>query len=123
MPEEAKFGFFRNAESGHRIKFSGIPRMLNNGQRLASEFFGQTFGTLAKGSAADLVILDYLPPTPFNNQNFFGHFLFGMNASMVQHVMVNGEWIVWNKQMMNMNEEALMNQARKVASKLWKKMS
>jgi putative selenium metabolism protein SsnA len=123
MFDEAKFGYFRNAESEHRAMFSQIPTLLNNGQKLASEFFWQTFGTLAKGSAADLVVLDYFPPTPLTKQNLLGHFLFGMNSAMVQHVMIDGNWILWNKQLIVLDEEAIMAQAQKVAAKLWKKMN
>ena len=123
MFDEAKFGYFRNAESEHRVLFSQIPTLLNNGQKLASEFFGQSFGTLAKGSAADLVVLDYIPPTPLTKQNLLGHFLFGMNSTMVQHVMIDGNWILWNKQLIVLDEEAIMAQAQKVAAKLWKKMN
>jgi cytosine/adenosine deaminase-related metal-dependent hydrolase len=96
--------------------------MLNNGQKLASEFLGRTFGTMTRGSAADLVVLDYIPPTPLTKQNLLGHFLFGMNSTMVQHVMVDGNWILWNKQMIGVDEEAVMAKAQKVAAKLWKKM-
>jgi len=122
MFAEAKMGYFRNAESEHRTEFSRMPLMLNNGQKLASEFFGRSFGTFSEGSTADLVVLDYLPPTPLNHQNLLGHFLFGMNSAMVQHVMIGGSWFVWNKQLMVLDEEAVMEKARKVAAKLWKKM-
>jgi cytosine/adenosine deaminase-related metal-dependent hydrolase len=90
---------------------------------LASAFFGQTCGTLAKGSVADLVVLDYIPPTPLTKQNLLGHFLFGMNSTMVQHVMVDGNWILWNKQLIVLDEEAIMAKAQKVTSRLWKKMN
>ena len=123
MFDEAKFGYFRNAESEHRAMYSQIPTLLNNGQKLASEFFGRTFGTLAKGSAADLVVLDYFPPTQLTKQNLWSHFLFGMNSTMVQHVMIDGNWILWNKQLIVLNEEAIMAKAQKVAAKLWKKMN
>jgi len=123
MFDEAKFGYFRNVESEHRALFSQIPTLLNNGQKLASEFFGQTFGTLAKGNAADLVVLDYFPPTPLTEQNLLGHFLFGMNSTMVHHVMIDGNWILWNKQLSVLDEEAIMAKAQKVAAKLWKKMN
>jgi putative selenium metabolism protein SsnA len=122
MFDEAKFGYFRNAESEHRAAFAQIPAMLNNGQKLASEFFGQASGPLTKGTSADLIVLDYLPPTPLTNQNLLGHFLFGMNSTMVHHVMVDGNWILWNKQLIVIDEEAVMAKAQKVAAKLWKKM-
>jgi len=54
MFDEAKFGYFRNAESDHRGRVSRLPGMLNNGQQLISQFFGRSFGTLAKNSPADL---------------------------------------------------------------------
>jgi len=122
MFEESKFGYFRNAESDHRVQFSRMPLMLHNGQHLASEFFGRSFGTLKKGSPADLVVLDYDPPTPLTSRNLHGHFLFGMNSTMVQHVIVDGHWIVWNKQVVGIEEEAVMQKARKVAKKLWSRM-
>jgi putative selenium metabolism protein SsnA len=122
MFEEAKIGLFRNGETDHRAGFSKMPSLLSNGQRLTSEFFGQTFGKLVPGAAADLVVVDYNSPTPITNQNVLSHFLFGMHAAMVQHVMVDGNWIVWNKQLMNVNEDAIMEQARKIALKLWKRM-
>jgi putative selenium metabolism protein SsnA len=122
MFDEAKFGYFRNAESSQRAEFSRIPVMLNNGQKLVSEFFGRSFGSLATGSAADLVVLDYAPPTPLSGQNVLGHFLFGMNATQVQHVMVDGNWLVWNRQLIGIDEEAVLSKAQKVAAKLWKKM-
>ena len=123
MFEESKFGYFRNAESNHRTEFSRIPMMLQNGQKLVSEFFGRSFGTLEKGSPADLVVLDYTPPTPLTPRNLYGHFLFGMNSTMVEHVIVDGNWIVWNKQLMGIDEHAVMEAASKAAKRLWSRMN
>jgi cytosine/adenosine deaminase-related metal-dependent hydrolase len=122
MFEESKFGYFRNAESSFRTEFSRLPAMLHNGQRVAAEFFGRTFGNLKKGSPADLVVLDYVPPTPLTSRNLHAHFLFGMNSTMVQHVIVDGNWIVWNKQLVGIDEEAVMQKAASVAKKLWGRM-
>jgi putative selenium metabolism protein SsnA len=122
MFEETKFGYFRNAESGYRVEFSRFPAMLQNGQRLASEFFGRPFGTLEKGTPGDLVVIDYTPPTPLTSRNLHGHFLFGMNSALVQHVIVNGNWIVWNKQVVGFDEEAVMQKASHAAKKLWARM-
>jgi putative selenium metabolism protein SsnA len=122
MFEESKFGYFRNAESESPVPFQRLPEMLNNGQKIASEFFGHPFGTLQKGSPADLVVLAYAPPTPLTSRSLLGHFLFGMNAAMVEHVMVGGTMIVWNKQLMGIDEEAVMQKAASVAKKLWSRM-
>jgi putative selenium metabolism protein SsnA len=122
MFEEAKFGYFRNAESQFRTEFSRIPAMLHNGQQLVSEFFGRPFGRFAKGSPADLVVLDYNPPTPLHTKNLHGHVLFGLNATSVQHVMVNGNWVLWDRQLRGIDEQAVAEKASKVALKLWKRM-
>jgi hypothetical protein len=45
-----------------------------------------------------------------------------MNSTMVHHVMVDGHWILWNKQLIVIDEEAVMAKAQKCAAKLWKKM-
>lgn len=122
MFEESKFGYFRNLESNFRAEFSRLPTMLHNGQRLASEFFGKPFGALKKGSPADLVVLDYVAPTPLTSRNLLSHFMFGMNSSMVNHVLVSGAWIVWNKQLVRIDEEAVMKKAAGVAKKLWRRL-
>ena len=122
MFEESKFGYFRDAESESPVGFSRIPEMLQNGQRVASGFFGRSFGTLQKGCTADLVVLGYNPPTPLTSRNLLGHFLFGMNSSMVEHVIVKGNRIVWNKQLIGIDEGDVMQRAAKVAKKLWGRM-
>jgi putative selenium metabolism protein SsnA len=123
MFEEAKFGYFRNSDSDQPPVYSRMPGILNNGQRLASEFFGRPCGTLAKNTPADIVVLDYTPPTPLVRQNINAHFLMGMNSSMVQHVMIDGSWIIWNRQFTGIDEDAVMEKARNAAAKLWKKMN
>ncbi len=123
MFEEAKFGYFRNVDSESRTEFSRLTSMLQNGQKLISEFFGRSFGTIAKGSPADLVVLDYNPPTPIHTRNLHGHFLFGMNAANVQHVMIDGNWIVWERQVLGIDEQAVTEKSKKVAAKLWKRMN
>jgi cytosine/adenosine deaminase-related metal-dependent hydrolase len=123
MFEQAKIGYFRNAESDAKLEFSKIPEFLQNGNTILSNLFGQKFGSLEKGSVADLIVLDYMPPTPLMTKNILGHFLFGMRSSNVESVMVDGRWIVWNRQLPGVDEEAVMRHAQKVAQKLWKKMN
>lgn len=122
MFEESKIGYFRNAESPYRTAFTRFPALVQNGQRLAAEFFGRPFGTLDVGSPADLVVLEYLPPTPLRRSNLQGHFLFGMRSSMVRHVMADGKWIVWNRQIVGLDEESIMQTASAVAKRVWKQM-
>jgi cytosine/adenosine deaminase-related metal-dependent hydrolase len=77
---------------------------------------------MQKGSPADIVVLRYCPPTPLTSRNLLGHFLFGMNSSMVEHVIINGNRIVWDKHVIGIDENELMQKAAKVAKKLWGRM-
>ena len=123
MFEESEIGYFRNVESASRTKFQRLPTMLQSGQQLVSEFFGRPFGRIAKGSPADLIVVEYNPPTPLHSKNLIGHFLFGMNSASVQHVMIDGNWVVWDRQVLGIDEQAVMDKASRVASKLWKRMN
>ena len=42
----------------------------------------------------NLVVLDYDTPTPFNQGNFYGHFVFGLESKHVQHVISQGKLVV-----------------------------
>ncbi|MBU1298317.1 MAG: amidohydrolase family protein, partial [Bacteroidetes bacterium] len=96
--------------------------MLQTGNTIISEIFGEKFGTITKGTQADLVVLDYKSPTPLSKENLIGHFIFGMNSSIVESVMINGEWVMWNHQLFGVDEEVAMKEAAKVAKKLWERM-
>jgi cytosine/adenosine deaminase-related metal-dependent hydrolase len=122
MFEESKLGFFRNQESEHKVEFTRLPEMLQAGQQLVSNFFGREFGKLTIGSPADLIVLDYVSPTPLSGSNVVGHFLFGMNSGMVVHTMVNGEWRMWNRELVGIDEEKIMSEAEKATKKLWTRM-
>lgn len=123
MFEECAMGFFRNRESQYKTGFSRMPEMLHAGQRLVSDFFGREIGTLRPGSAADLIVLEYIPPTPLTAANLAGHFLFGMKSGTVRSVMVNGEWSMLNGDISGIDETVVMGEAAAVARRLWKRLS
>ena len=129
MFEEARTGFFKNQDmrfgiqdARFKIQDVDFAGLLQGGQGLISEIFKQEFGTLQQGSAADFTVLDYQPPTPVTKENVGGHFLFGMRSANVESVMVNGKWIVWNRQLPGIDVQDVMARATKAAKKLWKNM-
>jgi len=122
MFEELKYGYFRNQESKNKVSFSRLPELLQTGQAIVSYIFRKNFGSIAKWNVADLVVLNYNPPTPLNTDNLLGHFIFGMNSSMVESVMIDGKWVMWNRQFFGVNEEVVMKEASKVAKRLWGRM-
>ncbi len=143
MFEEARSGFFKNndmrygmwdvsskkqdmrygiGDMSDKIQNVSFTGLLQGGQRLVSEKFNEEFGTLRKGSVADLVVVDYESPTPMTSDNVAGHFLFGMRSSMVDSVMINGNWILWNREFPGIDVAQVMKKAAVVTKRLWGKM-
>lgn len=72
---------------------------------------------------SNLVVLDYLSPTPITSNNFCGHLLFGMNSANICDVIANGKLIVRNRKITTVNEQEIMHESQKLALKLWEKMN
>jgi len=70
----------------------------------------------------NLVVLDYPTPTPINQENFLGHFIYGLSSNHVQHVISNGKLIVKDKQIQTVNEQEILGFAKEQALRLWKKI-
>jgi cytosine/adenosine deaminase-related metal-dependent hydrolase len=70
----------------------------------------------------NLVVLDYDTPTEMNSENFLGHFLFGIEAKHVQHVISQGKVIVKDRKVTTVNEEEILEFSKEQGKKLWKRM-
>lgn len=121
MFEEARFAYFKSRDSRAGFSADDWLRVLANNQRLASEMFGGESGALNAGCAADLLVLDYHPPTPLTTHNLAWHLAFAMSAASIESVMVNGRFIIKNHRAA-FDEEYLAEQARIATEKLWRKL-
>jgi putative selenium metabolism protein SsnA len=79
-------------------------------------------GELSVGAAADIVLLDYFPPTPLTSGNFPWHLIFGMDVHQVNSTMVNGRWLMRNRQLLTVDEERIHARARELSQALWNRM-
>lgn len=96
-----------------------VPQMLFEGNReIAGRYFRNRPGSLEKGSAADVIIVDYDPLTPMNESNFNSHLLFGVNGSMVRTTICNGKVLMKNRELCVCDEEKIMAECRQAAGKL-----
>lgn len=121
MFEELKFAFFKHRDAGGPLWPDAFARALSNGNTLLSRNFNARFGRIEAGYKADLTISDYLAPTPLLAENIAGHIAFGMGASHVHSVMVNGVMVYENKAF-TFDCEPIFAEARQVAMKMWKRM-
>ena len=122
MLAEPRFAHFRLRERLGRRRSYAAAALLEGGQSLASEIFGVPFGTLSAGSAADLIVCDYVPPTPLTAANLQGHLLAGVHPSMFTGVMAAGRWVCRNGAPVNIDVDAVYCRARQLAAALWRRM-
>jgi len=79
-------------------------------------------GELSVGAAADIVLLDYLPPTPLSSGNFPWHLIFGMDGQHVHSTMVAGRWLMSNRQLLTVDEARIAARGRELSAALWQRM-
>ncbi|MFH1118913.1 MAG: amidohydrolase family protein [Bacteroidota bacterium] len=115
MLRSAKASFFAGHNSDNIDYAETYRRLRNVHNYLQSNNF--------KGDGDNnLVVLDYDTPTPFNSSNFLGHFLFGIEARHVLHVISDGKLIVENGHITTVDETEILKEARIQAERLWKRM-
>ena len=93
---------------------------MKNNPTIFQRLTGQPVGRVEAGYLADLILLDYYPPTAFNGGNFWGHFLFGLVDADVDTTIVNGKIIMRHKQIAHLDEAAIAAASRKVAERVWR---
>ena len=114
---------------------TGSPRTLPAGQvvqmasrnnaRIARTLFphlGEHFGTLVKGAPADVILVDYDPPTPLTARNLPWHIIFGLDGTGVDTTIVAGKVLMRHRELLTLDEVAIMARARELAGKLWKRI-
>ena len=121
MLEEARFAFLKQRDS-HLDGNVNDANLVTGGQRLITNIFGKKFGTFETGAPADLVVMNYNEPTPMEKDNLLGHYLFGMQSSMVESVMVGGRWVMKDRKIVGIDEDQIFARSRQLAKTLWIKM-
>ncbi|MBK9358584.1 MAG: amidohydrolase family protein [Bacteroidales bacterium] len=115
MLRSAKSAFF----AGHNFDNIGYPETYRRFRNVHNYLQS---GNFRGDGDNNLVVLDYDTPTPFNSSNFLGHFLFGIEARHVLHVISDGKLIVENGNITTVDETGILKEARIQAERLWKRM-
>lgn len=89
---------------------------------IASALWGFPVGTLAEGAAADVILVDYLPPTPLNDATVLGHLVFGASQAVVDTTICGGRVLMHGRRLeIGLDEEALAAESRRLATALWER--
>lgn len=98
--------------------------LLRENYLLAERAFGVPMGRVAPGYAADLVIWDYVPPTPLDGGSLLSHLLFGAISEGIRPrtAFVAGEPKLRDGTVTGLDEGAALARAREAAAALWKRV-
>jgi len=114
----------RHDQGDPRLAFAEAPAMLlQHNAAIAERIFSQKLGRLDPGAPADLVILDYVPPTPLSRDNFLGHLIFGMTDAVVDTVVCAGKVLMRHKKIIGLDEELICEKSRQLAAAFWKRIA
>ncbi len=88
---------------------------------IASECFGRPVGKLTPGALADVIVVDYDPPTPLRGANIASHILFGVSGRSVVTTIIGGRIVMEDRKLLEIDEQEVMAKARVSAEKLWQR--
>lgn len=102
------------------VAWGEVPKMAyENNPALVKKHFGITTGVLKSGAKGDIIILDYNPRTPFNENTANSHILFGMMGKSVTDTIINGKIIMRNRIIKTVDEDLIFAKSRELSEKLW----
>ncbi len=116
------FLLYRHAGASFDEAFSWFQKIYFDQLRFVRKYFSD-FPMLNLGDRADLIVWDYVPPTPISSDNFWGHFIYGILERPVRSVMQQGEWLLKDFQLTKVDEEKIERQIYQQGEKLYHKFS
>jgi putative selenium metabolism protein SsnA len=93
-----------------------------NNAKIAQRCWGMGIGELREGYAADIILMEYYPPTPLNGETFLGHLGFGLAEAAVDTTIVGGRILMENRTLrLDVDEEDVAGRSRELAGRLWER--
>lgn len=95
--------------------------LFENNPQISTAYFSRPLGRITPGAYADLIIVDYDPPTPLDQNNLDGHVLFGMSGRAVTSTIVNGKVLMQDRRLTSLDEAEICAKSRELSRKLWQR--
>lgn len=93
--------------------------LFKNNAKIGARYFDAPLGVLEPGAAADVIVMDYKPFTPFSDANIDGHMIFGMTGRQCQTTIANGKLLMKDRELIGVDEEAINAHILEESKKLW----
>ncbi len=97
-----------------------VDLLVKNNQAIANRYFHKV-GQIKEGWMADLILIDYFPPTPMDESTFAGHLVFGLSQATVDSTIAGGKILMKNKKLCLLDEEQIARRSQKLSAALWKR--
>jgi len=101
---------------------AGSAALLLNNRAIVKKIWGLDLGRIQTGARADLMLVDYFPPTPIDSSNLFGHLVFGVANAPVDSLIVNGRYVLCAQQLLTVDEPRIAEKAAARAKALWERV-
>ncbi|MCK5145908.1 putative aminohydrolase SsnA [bacterium] len=96
--------------------------LFQNNRIIAMRHWDAPLGELKEGAAADVILMDYLAPTPLTEETILGHLIFGVSQSTVDTTIAGGRILMENKQLkIDIDEKEANVRALECAAQLWER--
>ena len=93
--------------------------LFENNRKIAAKYFEKPLGILKEGAAADVIVMDYKPFTPFSADNIDGHMIFGMMGKNCRTTIINGKVLYKDREFVGIDEDAINAWTLEQSKKLW----
>ena len=94
--------------------------LFKNNAKIGEKYFPDTLGVLKPGAAADIIVMDYKPFTPFSDENIDGHMIFGMTGRQCQTTIAGGKLLICARNALIEHGFRLQHLARRVERELFR---
>jgi cytosine/adenosine deaminase-related metal-dependent hydrolase len=115
------FLLYRHQQNSFKNSFEWIQKIYFDQLNFVKKFFSD-FTSLQARDKADLIVWDYVPPAPFNSQNFFGHWIYGITERPVHSVLQEGKFLMKSFQIQEIDEVALNREIYEQGKRLSEKV-
>lgn len=103
-----------------RVGFGESTQMLfDTNRKIAKAYYKNDLGILRKGAYADVIVVDYTPHTPLNENTTAGHILFGLSGKCVDTTIANGKVLMKNREIVVVDEDKILAKSRELSQNLW----
>jgi 5-methylthioadenosine/S-adenosylhomocysteine deaminase len=83
---------------------------------------GEQLGSIEEGKIADLVFIDLNKPRTTPIYDVHSSLVYAAHSGQIQSVMINGEFVMKDKQMLTLDEEKVKAEAQELANKIKKEI-